>query len=111
STRYNPPWSAPSPNCDASRTSWENRSATDAPPAGPRSPHRSPRDAEERGDPVSLSCTPPVWCGATVPDVQTLAPHLEFDDVCMAFGERRVFDHLSFRFPAGRISVILGGSG
>ncbi|MFN8643762.1 MAG: ATP-binding cassette domain-containing protein [Candidatus Binatia bacterium] len=29
----------------------------------------------------------------------------------MAFGARRVFDHLSFRFPAGRISVILGGSG
>ncbi len=29
----------------------------------------------------------------------------------MAFGERRVFDHLSFRFPPGRISVILGGSG
>lgn len=29
----------------------------------------------------------------------------------MAFGERRVFDHLSFAFPAGRISVILGGSG
>lgn len=38
-------------------------------------------------------------------------PHLIFDDVRMAFGERRVFDHLSFRFPAGRISVILGGSG
>jgi len=46
-----------------------------------------------------------------VPDVQTPPPHLEFDDVCMAFGARRVFDHLSFRFPAGRISVILGGSG
>jgi phospholipid/cholesterol/gamma-HCH transport system ATP-binding protein len=29
----------------------------------------------------------------------------------MAFGERRVFDRLSFRFPPGRISVILGGSG
>jgi len=37
--------------------------------------------------------------------------HLAFDDVSMAFGERRVFDHLSFRFPAGKISVILGGSG
>ena len=44
-------------------------------------------------------------------DVQPPPPHLEFDDVCMAFAERRVFDHLSFRFPAGRISVILGGSG
>lgn len=46
-----------------------------------------------------------------MPDPQPPAIHLEFDDVCMAFGERRVFDHLSFRFPAGRISVILGGSG
>jgi phospholipid/cholesterol/gamma-HCH transport system ATP-binding protein len=46
-----------------------------------------------------------------VPDAPPPPPHLEFDDVCMAFGERRVFDHLSFRFPAGCISVILGGSG
>jgi phospholipid/cholesterol/gamma-HCH transport system ATP-binding protein len=46
-----------------------------------------------------------------VPDVHPPPPHLEFDDVCMAFGDRRVFDHLSFAFPAGRISVILGGSG
>jgi phospholipid/cholesterol/gamma-HCH transport system ATP-binding protein len=37
--------------------------------------------------------------------------HLAFDAVSMAFGERRVFDRLSFRFPAGRIAVILGGSG
>lgn len=29
----------------------------------------------------------------------------------MAFGERRVFDHLSFSFPPGKISVVLGGSG
>jgi len=36
---------------------------------------------------------------------------LAFDAVSMAFGERRVFDRLSFRFPAGRIAVILGGSG
>ncbi|MEO8604453.1 MAG: ATP-binding cassette domain-containing protein [bacterium] len=37
--------------------------------------------------------------------------HLVFDDVSMAFAARHVFDHLSFRFPPGRISVILGGSG
>ncbi|MDX2166503.1 MAG: ATP-binding cassette domain-containing protein [Deltaproteobacteria bacterium] len=37
--------------------------------------------------------------------------HLAFDAVSMAFGERRVFDRLSFRFPAGHIAVILGGSG
>ena len=29
----------------------------------------------------------------------------------MAFGERQVFDGLSFSFPPGRIAVILGGSG
>ena len=29
----------------------------------------------------------------------------------MAFGERQVFDGLSFSFPRGRIAVILGGSG
>lgn len=37
--------------------------------------------------------------------------HLAFDAVSMAFGARRVFDRLSFRFPAGKIAVILGGSG
>lgn len=39
------------------------------------------------------------------------APPIVFDDVTMAFGARRVFDHLSFSVPAGRIAVILGGSG
>lgn len=34
-----------------------------------------------------------------------------FEDVHMAFGGRRVLRGLSCRFPAGRISVILGGSG
>ena len=37
--------------------------------------------------------------------------HVEFDRVQMAFGERQVFRALSCRFPRGRISVILGGSG
>jgi phospholipid/cholesterol/gamma-HCH transport system ATP-binding protein len=46
-----------------------------------------------------------------VSDEQSPPPQLEFDDVRMAFGERLVFDRLSFRFPAGRISIILGGSG
>jgi phospholipid/cholesterol/gamma-HCH transport system ATP-binding protein len=32
-------------------------------------------------------------------------------DVSLAFGQRRVFEGLSCTFPAGRISVILGGSG
>jgi phospholipid/cholesterol/gamma-HCH transport system ATP-binding protein len=37
--------------------------------------------------------------------------HLAFEHVDMAFGERQVFADLSFNFPRGRISVILGGSG
>ncbi len=38
-------------------------------------------------------------------------PHVALDGVRMAYGSRRVFDGLSCRFPRGRISVILGGSG
>ena len=37
--------------------------------------------------------------------------HVAFVDVRMAFDARVVFDGLSCEFPAGRISVILGGSG
>lgn len=36
---------------------------------------------------------------------------IRFADVQMAFGERTVLDGLDCRFPAGKISVILGGSG
>jgi phospholipid/cholesterol/gamma-HCH transport system ATP-binding protein len=43
--------------------------------------------------------------------ISATSPHLAFDHVGMAFGERRVFEDLSFDFPAGRISVVLGGSG
>lgn len=39
------------------------------------------------------------------------SPHLAFRNVDMAFGERFVFEGLSFSFPPARISVILGGSG
>ena len=42
---------------------------------------------------------------------RTDSAHLAFRNVCMAFGDRQVFDGLSFSFPPGRISVILGGSG
>jgi phospholipid/cholesterol/gamma-HCH transport system ATP-binding protein len=37
--------------------------------------------------------------------------HVEFEDVHMAFEDRVVLSALSCRFPRGRISVILGGSG
>jgi phospholipid/cholesterol/gamma-HCH transport system ATP-binding protein len=37
--------------------------------------------------------------------------HVVFSEVCMAFGGRQVFRQLSCRFPRGKISVILGGSG
>jgi phospholipid/cholesterol/gamma-HCH transport system ATP-binding protein len=36
---------------------------------------------------------------------------IRFTGVQMAFGERTVFDGLDCHFPAGKISVILGGSG
>lgn len=36
---------------------------------------------------------------------------VQLDHVTMAFGDRPVFDDLSCQFPAGRISVVLGGSG
>ena len=38
-------------------------------------------------------------------------PHVELVRVRMAFGDREVFRALSCRFPRGRISVVLGGSG
>src|SRR3954449_4210357 len=37
--------------------------------------------------------------------------HVELDHVGMAFEDRLVFADLSCRFPRGKISVILGGSG
>lgn len=43
--------------------------------------------------------------------VRNDADHVSFRHVDMAFGSRRVFADLSCTFPAGRISVILGGSG
>ncbi len=40
-----------------------------------------------------------------------LEPHVELEHVRMYFDTRKVFDDLSCRFPRGKISVILGGSG
>lgn len=37
--------------------------------------------------------------------------HVIFDRVTMAFGERNIFNRLSFRAPKGKITVLLGGSG
>jgi phospholipid/cholesterol/gamma-HCH transport system ATP-binding protein len=39
------------------------------------------------------------------------AVHVELDSVCLAFGERRIFDDLSCRFARARITVLMGGSG
>jgi phospholipid/cholesterol/gamma-HCH transport system ATP-binding protein len=41
----------------------------------------------------------------------TAAAHVAFSNVRMGFGAREVFRSVSCRFPAGRLSVILGGSG
>jgi phospholipid/cholesterol/gamma-HCH transport system ATP-binding protein len=38
-------------------------------------------------------------------------PHVELQDVSMAYGDREVFRNLSCSFPRGEISVVLGGSG
>jgi phospholipid/cholesterol/gamma-HCH transport system ATP-binding protein len=43
--------------------------------------------------------------------MEPIPPAVRFQDVSMAFGDRRVFDGLSCSFPKGKISVILGGSG
>jgi phospholipid/cholesterol/gamma-HCH transport system ATP-binding protein len=37
--------------------------------------------------------------------------HVELSQVSMAFGDRQVFTDLSCAFPAGAVSVVLGGSG
>ena len=37
--------------------------------------------------------------------------HVVFDDVSMTYNGRRVFQNLTCRFPRGKISVVLGGSG
>ncbi len=37
--------------------------------------------------------------------------HLRLDQVSMKFGQRTVFENLSFSLPPGEISVIIGGSG
>jgi phospholipid/cholesterol/gamma-HCH transport system ATP-binding protein len=42
---------------------------------------------------------------------QASGDHVVFDDVSMTYGGRRVFQNLSCRFPRGKISVVLGGSG
>ena len=41
----------------------------------------------------------------------TREAHISFENVCMGFGNRTVFDGLNCSFPSGRISVLLGGSG
>src|SRR4029079_19383857 len=43
--------------------------------------------------------------------VAALESHVELSHVTMACGSRPVFRDLSCRFPKGRVSCILGGSG
>ncbi len=63
---------------------------------------RGPRPAAAPLGPAPPGPAPP---GAPAPS------HVGLDQVRMAYGNRCVFDSLSCRFPAGRISVVLGGSG
>src|SRR5262249_4198475 len=54
-----------------------------------------------RQHPILLRCTARMPSGT----------HVELAQVSMAFGDRPVFTNLSCAFPAGRVSVVLGGSG
>lgn len=44
-------------------------------------------------------------------ETATIPAHVDVISVRLTFGDRKVFDGLSCRFPQGRISVILGASG
>lgn len=61
--------------------------------------------------PPALLWSVPIVSASAAASASDGARHLAFDAVSMAFGDRPVFQRLSFRFPPGRIAVILGGSG
>src|SRR5262244_3671101 len=46
-----------------------------------------------------------------VDDFHRAIPAIEFRDVVLAFDERVVLDHLSFKVMKGETKIILGGSG
>src|ERR1044071_1441238 len=46
-----------------------------------------------------------------VDDRQRAIPAIEFQDVVLAFDERVILDHLSFKVMKGETKIILGGSG
>jgi phospholipid/cholesterol/gamma-HCH transport system ATP-binding protein len=46
-----------------------------------------------------------------MPDETNLAPYIEFKDVCKAFGDNVVLDHVNFNVMAGETVCILGRSG
>ncbi len=47
----------------------------------------------------------------TTPANSTRAPVLEFDDVSLAFGSRRILDHVSFEIRAGEFTGLIGSNG
>ena len=46
-----------------------------------------------------------------VDDRQRAIPAIEFQDVVLAFDDRVILDHLSFKVMKGETKIILGGSG
>ena len=48
---------------------------------------------------------------AEVDDQQRIIPAIEFKDVVLAFDDRVILDHLSFKVNKGETKIILGGSG
>jgi phospholipid/cholesterol/gamma-HCH transport system ATP-binding protein len=48
---------------------------------------------------------------AEVDDINRIIPAIEFQDVVLAFDDRVILDHLSFKVMKGETKIILGGSG
>src|SRR3989442_10863350 len=61
--------------------------------------------------PVQLSNLAAGSTFAEVDDRERAIPAIEFCDVYLAFDDRTVLDHLSFKVMKGETKIILGGSG
>src|SRR6187397_2631866 len=48
---------------------------------------------------------------ASSPATTEAGPVIVFEDVCLAFDDKVILDHLSFTLLAGHLKVILGASG
>lgn len=81
----------------ASTTDLETQHRTDAPPAA---------DVDHRVSEAAADST-----FQEIEDEQRIVPAIEFRNVTLSFGERKVLDNLSFTVMRGETKIILGGSG